>query len=68
MTMKPEGLSYSARKALMVHIGEAAGGEIADVIARLVAEVEELRQTKVSVTRITPPTSEEAREYIEEPV
>jgi len=47
-------LSYRARKALMVHIGEEAGTEIADLISRLVTEVEELRRTKVSVTKIVP--------------
>jgi hypothetical protein len=48
------GLTYSARKALTVHIGEKAGTEIADLIQQMAAEIEELRQTKVSITRIVP--------------
>jgi len=48
------GLSYSARKALTVHIGEKAGAEIADLIQQMAAEIEELRRTKVSITRIVP--------------
>jgi len=52
--MDQNNLSYRARKALMVHIGEEAGAEIADLISRLVSEVEELRRTKVSVTKIVP--------------
>jgi hypothetical protein len=48
------GLSYSARKALMVHIGEKAGAEIADLIQQMAAEIEELRRTKVNITRIVP--------------
>lgn len=50
--MIEQNLSYRARKALMVQIGEEAGAEIADLIAALVAEVEELRRTKVDVTHI----------------
>ncbi len=48
------GLSYNARKALTVHIGEKAGAEIADLLQRMAQEIEELRRTKVSVTRIVP--------------
>jgi len=48
------GLSYSARKALTVHIGEKAGAEIADLLQQMASEIEELRRTKVSVTRIVP--------------
>lgn len=48
------GLTYSARKALTVHIGEQAGTEIADLIQQMAAEIEELRRTKVSITRIVP--------------
>lgn len=49
-----KGLTYSARKALTVHIGEKAGAEIADLIQQMAAEIEELRRTKVSITRIVP--------------
>ena len=48
------GLSYNARKALTVHIGEKPGAEIADLLQRMTLEIEELRRTKVSVTRIVP--------------
>jgi hypothetical protein len=49
-----KGLTYSARKALTVHIGEKAGAEIADLIQQMAAEIEELRRTKVSIKRIAP--------------
>jgi len=47
-------LSYNARKALMVHIGEKPGAEIADLIQQMATEIDELRRTKVSITRIVP--------------
>ena len=52
--MHEKGLSYKARKALMVHIGEEAGAEIADYIAKLTAEIEQLRRQKVDITEIVP--------------
>ncbi|QDV23546.1 hypothetical protein [Aureliella helgolandensis] len=48
------GLSYSARKALSVHVGEAAGNEIANLIQRMAAQIEELKRSKVNVTSIVP--------------
>lgn len=63
--MKLNGLSYNARKALTVHIGEQAGTEIANMIQKMATEIEELRRTKVSVTRIVPNPQ---RSYAEEPV
>lgn len=48
------GLSYSARKALSVHVGEAAGNEIANVIQRMAAQIEELKRSKVNVTPVVP--------------
>lgn len=48
------GLSYQARKALNVQIGEAAGTEIANLLQRLVAQIEELKRTKVNVTPVVP--------------
>ncbi len=48
------GLSYSARKALAVHVGEAAGNEIANLLQRMAAQIEELKRTKVNVTQIAP--------------
>ncbi len=50
----PMGLSYQARKALNVQIGEAAGTEIANLLQRLVAQIEELKRTKVNVTPVVP--------------
>jgi hypothetical protein len=47
-------LSYSARKALTVHLGEAAGNEIATLIQRMAAQIEDLKKTKVSVTQVIP--------------
>lgn len=52
--MNRSGLSFNSRKALMNNIGEAAGTEIANLIAEMAAEIEELRRTKVDVTRIVP--------------
>jgi hypothetical protein len=68
--MKKSGLSYSARKALMVHVGESAGTEIANLLSEMAAEIEELRRTKVSVTKIVPGAVEgdARRDFIEEPV
>jgi len=59
--MIEKNLSYKARKALMVQIGEEAGSEIADLISALVAEVEELRRTKVDVTNIVSTRSREQK-------
>lgn len=53
-TKRISGLSYNARKALTVHIGEKAGGEIADLIQQMAAEIEELRRSKVNITPIIP--------------
>lgn len=52
--MSNHGLTFNSRKALMNNIGEAAGTEIANLIAEMAAEIEELRRTKVSITRIVP--------------
>jgi hypothetical protein len=48
------GLSYNARKALSVHIGESAGTEIANLLQRMAAQIEELKRSKVSVTPVIP--------------
>ena len=68
--MTEYGLSYNARKALQVHVGEAAGTEIANLLAEMAAEIEQLKRTKVNVTKIVPGAREEVRheEFIEEPV
>lgn len=62
------GLSYNSRKALMVNIGEKAGTEIANLISQMAAEIEELRRTKVSVTKIVPSTNDSQDHFVEEPV
>ncbi|QDV87768.1 hypothetical protein [Stieleria magnilauensis] len=56
-TMNRNGLTFNSRKALMNNIGEAAGTEIANLIAEMAAEIEELRRNKVNVTRIVPATN-----------
>ena len=48
------GLSFSARKALTVHLGEAAGNEIATLLQRMAAQIDELKKSKVSVTQVIP--------------
>ena len=66
--MKNIGLSYNSRKALMVNIGESAGTEIANLISQMAAEIEELRRTKVNVTRIVPGGNDSHDHFVEEPV
>jgi hypothetical protein len=48
------GLSYSARKALCVQLGEAAGTEVANLLQRMAAQIEELKRSKVNVTQVVP--------------
>ena len=48
------GLSYSARKALCVQSGEGAGTEIANLLQRMAAQIEELKRNKVNVTQVVP--------------
>jgi hypothetical protein len=66
--MKNTGRSYDSRKALMVNIGEAAGTEIANLIAQMAAEIEELRRTKVNVTKIVPSSMDVHEHLVEEPI
>lgn len=66
--MKNTGLSYNSRKALIVNIGESAGTEIANLITQMAAEIEELRRTKVNITRIVPGALETSDHQVEEPV
>ena len=66
--MKTNGLSYNSRKALIVNIGETAGTETAELMTQMAAEIEELRRTKVTVTRIVPSMSEPHNTIAEEPV
>lgn len=66
--MNQDGLSYNARKALMVHVGESAGIEIANLISEMAAEIEELRRTKVNVTKIVPGVHDRPGQLIEESI
>ena len=66
--MKTTGLRYNSRKALMVNIGEAAGTEIANLLSQMAAEIEELRRTKVSVTKIVPTPVDSREHFVEEPI
>jgi hypothetical protein len=53
------GLSYQARKALNVHVGESAGTEIANLLQRMAAQIEELKRSKVNVTPVVPTKTQE---------
>ena len=48
------GLSYSTRNALAVQVGEEAGNEIANLLQRMSAQIEELKRSKVNVTPVVP--------------
>lgn len=58
------GLSYSARKALAVHVGESAGNEIANLIQRMAAQIEELKRSKVNVTPVVPGVKHDNRDHV----
>ena len=55
--MNVNGLTPNTRKALRVHIGDAAGAELAVLIQSLVQRVEELERNKVDVTWVAPDNS-----------
>lgn len=52
--MKERELSYRSRKALSVHLGEAAAVELTDFLDRLTERVEQLERGKVDVMQIVP--------------
>lgn len=52
--MKDLELSFRSRKALSVHVGEAAATDIIDFLERLVERVEQLERGKVDVIQIVP--------------
>jgi hypothetical protein len=52
--MAKQKLSFGSRKALSVHLGEAAGSELGTLIQELLDRVEQLERTKVDVTPIVP--------------
>lgn len=49
-------LSYRGRKALTVHVGEAAAAEIIDFLDGLAERVQKLEHGKVDVMQIVPTT------------
>ncbi len=49
-------LSYRSRKALTVHVGEAAAVEIIDFLEGVAERVEKLERGKVDVMNIVPTT------------
>jgi len=52
--MKKLELSFRSRKALSVHVGEAAATDIIDFLERLEERVEQLEHGKVDVIEIVP--------------
>lgn len=58
------GLSYNARKALSVHLGEAAGTEVANLLQRMAAQIDELKRTKVNVTHVVPNAHREDSSFV----
>ena len=66
--MNQSGLSHNSRKALINNIGESAGTEISNLINELVAEIEELRRSKVNITKIVPCATTQPAEVVEEAV
>ena len=52
--MKNLELSYRSRKALSVHVGEAAAEEIIHFLEQLTERVEQLERSKVDVIEIVP--------------
>lgn len=49
-----KGLSFNTRKALAVHIGEAATSEVVSLLESMALRIAELERNKVSITRIVP--------------
>lgn len=58
-------LSYNTRKALAVHLGEPAAAEIANLIQRMAAQIDELKRSKVNVTPVVPNMRREESSAIE---
>ncbi|MDA1055632.1 MAG: hypothetical protein O3C40_34995, partial [Planctomycetota bacterium] len=52
--MKQLELSFRSRKALTVHVGEAAATEIIEFLVRLAERVEQLDRGKVDIMEIVP--------------
>lgn len=58
------GLSYSARKALAVQVGADAGNEIANLLQRMSAQIEELKRSKVNITPIVPGLRRDEEDHV----
>lgn len=58
------GLSYNARKALAVHVGESAGNEIANLIQRMAAQIDELKRSKVNITPVVPGLTRDKYDHV----
>ena len=54
-------LDFTTRKALEVQLGESPGRDIAEVLLRLAARVEQLERMKVDKTMIVPTLEHSAR-------
>jgi hypothetical protein len=54
--MEPQELDLSSntQKALTVQLGKDAGTEIALLLRRMAAQIDELKRTKVTVTSVVP--------------
>lgn len=48
-TMGDLQLSSNCRKALTVHLGEAAGREVAELLQKMAERIERLEQSKVDI-------------------
>ncbi len=58
-------LSFSARKALQVQIGEETGQELASLLSRMAVQIEELQRNKVNKTLVVPEKKQPDRFNVE---
>lgn len=59
--MNDHPLDFNTRKSLCVHLGDAAGREISDLILRMAERIAALESGKVDVTPIIPHASRTVR-------
>jgi hypothetical protein len=58
--------NFSAlRKSLSVQVGEEIGNQIADLLQEMLLEIEELKRSKVTVTRFLPNLTHDDEDPIE---
>ncbi|QDU95631.1 hypothetical protein Pla8534_34470 [Lignipirellula cremea] len=62
--MSENGLSFNARKAMTVHLGEAAGSELSLFLLRLAARVEDLENENQSLRQQLEPVSVSLEEEV----